>query len=249
MVPTVVAARGRQIAGCLQRPHGVAERGQNVPVWGEAAPEEDVTIKFRDQTKTAKADAKGLWRIPLDALTAGGPDEMTISGKNVVILKDVLVGEVWVGSGQSNMAGGVNGYAKGDEVLAKLAAAAPYNKLRLIHGKGGWQEATVQHVNGFSAILFAFGLKLQQELDVPVGLIQGAVGGTPSGAWLTEEALTADGPCQESIKKYAATFDQVLANYESKTLPNWEKQACRSEGRGKTGAEEAKSTRQTRHRQ
>ena len=131
------------------------------------------------------------------------------------------------------MAGGVNGYAKGDDVLAKLAAAAPYSKLRLIKGKGTWQEATVQNVNGFSALLFAFGLKLQQDLDVPVGLMLGAVGGTPSGAWLTEAALADDAPCQESIRLYAATLDQALANYNQQTLPNWEKQVAAAMAAGK----------------
>lgn len=213
--------------------HMVLQRGQQVPVWGEATPNEEVTVKFRDQSQTATADARGQWRVKLETLSAGGPDEMTITGKNTVVLKDVLVGEVWVGSGQSNMAGAVNGYAKGDDVLAKLAAAAPYSKLRLIKGRGSWQEATVQNVNGFSAILFAFGLKLQQDLDVPVGLMLGAVGGTPSGAWLSEAALAEDGPCQESIKQYAATYDQALANYQQQTLPNWEKQVAAAKAAGK----------------
>ena len=144
-------------------------------------PSEEVTVKFRDQEKKATADAKGAWRVELAPLTVGGPETMTISGKNKILLENVLVGEVWVGSGQSNMQGGVSGYAHLDEVLAKWAAGAPYAKLRLAHA-GGWQEATPKNLDGFSAILFAFGLKLQQELDVPVGLMLGAAGGTPSGA-------------------------------------------------------------------
>ena len=107
-------------------------------------------------------------------LKAGGPDNLTVNGNNSLTLEDVLVGEVWVGSGQSDMAGGVNGYTKGDPVLASLAAAAPYPRLRLLKvASNGWQEATEANVNGFSALLFGFGAPLQKELDVPVGLIFG----------------------------------------------------------------------------
>ena len=137
----------------------------------------------------------------------------------------------------------MGGYAKsvtnlpnGDEVLAKLAAAGPYPKLRLISNKqGGWKEATVPNINGFSALLFSFGQKLQQDLDVPVGLMQGAVGGTPSGAWLSEEALAADAACQELIQKYVRQPTiPCLKNYE-KQLEAWQKAADDAKkGRNKT---------------
>src|SRR6185369_5599753 len=85
-------------------PHMVLQRNMAVPVWGTAAPAEKVTVKFRDQTKTAEADKDGKWSVKLDSLKAGGPDVLTINDKKI---DDVLVGEVWVGSGQSNMAGAV----------------------------------------------------------------------------------------------------------------------------------------------
>lgn len=95
------------------------------------------------------------------------------------------------------MAGGVSGYTKGDEVLAELAAGS-YPQLRFCRGKGGtWQESNPQTNAGFSAILFAFGQQLQKDLDVPVGLILGAVGGTPSGRWLTDEMLASNEPAKE----------------------------------------------------
>lgn len=205
--------------------HMVLQREQPVPVWGTAAPDEKVTVKFRDQEKTATAGKDGKWSVKLDALKAGGPDKLTIKGSNTLTLDDVLVGEVWVGSGQSNMAGGVAGYAKGDEVLAKLASAS-YPKLRLAKARGSWAEATPANNNGFSAILFAFGVRLHQELDVPVGLMVGAVGGTPSGYWLSEEAFAADQPCKDVIKQFAATysFEQAKKQYE-KALEKWEKDA------------------------
>jgi len=87
--------------------HMVLQRDLAVPIWGTAAPNEKVTVKFRDQEKTATADATGKWAVKLDALKAGGPDKLTVSGTNTLTLDDVLVGEVWVGSGQSNMQGSV----------------------------------------------------------------------------------------------------------------------------------------------
>ncbi len=101
--------------------HMVLQRDAAVPVWGTAAPDEKVTVKFRDQEKTATADAKGKWAVKLDALKAGGPDNLTVTGKNSVVLEDVLVGEVWVGSGQSNMQGSVSGYSKADPISIKLS--------------------------------------------------------------------------------------------------------------------------------
>ena len=142
---------------------------------------------------------------------------------NTVTNEDVLVGEVWVGSGQSNMAIGSSGFINGDNVLAAAVAAAPYPKIRLVRADAKWQEATPQNVTGFSALLFSFGLRLQKELDVPVGLMLGAVGGTPSGFWLSEEALKNDAPCQALIKKYAATFnyDEAMQKYKVE-LEKWE---------------------------
>lgn len=213
--------------------HMVLQRESAVAIWGTATADEEVTVKFREQVKKATANADGKWRVTLAPLTAGGPDVLMVSGKNALKFQNVLVGEVWVGSGQSNMQGSTSGYAKNDSVLAKLAASAPYAKLRLIKGNGGWSEATPQNINGFSALLFTFGLKLQQELDVPVGLMQGAVGGTPSGAWLSEAALAADEKSQELIRKSAEAYPQAVKNYEENTLPAWEKAVVAAKNGGK----------------
>lgn len=187
--------------------HMVLQREMAVPVWGTAAAGEKVTVKFRTQEKSAVADAKGNWMVNLDALEAGGPDVMTVVGKNTLTLEDVLVGEVWVGSGQSNMVMSVSSYVKGDEVLAKMAAGT-YPKLRMIHSRSsGWGKGGVPKNNAATpALLFSFGLPLHQKLDVPVGLMFGAAGGTPSGYWLSEEAYANDAACKEVVAKYAATY-------------------------------------------
>ena len=113
--------------------HMVLQRDMPVPIWGTAQAGEKVTVKFRDQTKTAEAGKDGKWQVRLDALKAGGPDTLTVSGTNTVTLDDVLVGEVWIGSGQSNMDGRVNGYAKNDPGLVKLLEGTPYSQVRLAH--------------------------------------------------------------------------------------------------------------------
>jgi len=200
----------------------VLQRGKPVHIWGEAAPGEKVTVAFREQTKTATANDEGRWSVKLDPLKAGGPDTFTVSGANELALKDVLVGEVWIGSGQSNMAGGVGSYAKNDEVLAKLAEGS-YPQLRLHRGGANrWDVATPEANQRFSALLFAFGQRLQEDLDVPVGLILGAVGGTPSGRWMTADMFAADEQAQAVIKAAAAgdNYEQRLAQHE-KALAAW----------------------------
>jgi sialate O-acetylesterase len=137
----------------------------------------------------------------------------------------VLVGEVWVGSGQSNMQGNAGGYAKGDPVLARLVAGS-YPKIRLASARGGWREATPANTPGFSALLFSFGVRLHEKLDVPVGLILGAVGGTPSGPWLSEEAFKQDEALQALIKKLRANYHAEQAKKAfDESLAKWEKAA------------------------
>jgi sialate O-acetylesterase len=205
--------------------HMVLQRDAAVPIWGTAAPGEQVTVKFRAQEKTATAGPDGKWSVTLDPLTAGGPDPLTVAGKNTVTLADVLVGEVWVGSGQSNMAGAVRNYAAGDPRLAELAAGK-YPRLRLLWGGEQWKEATPEAVAGFSAILFAFGVRLQKELDVPVGLMVGAVGGTPSAFWLSPAAYESDEGCRRAVAAAKAAYDPDRARQAHEArVKEWEKAA------------------------
>jgi sialate O-acetylesterase len=213
--------------------HMVLQRDAAVPIWGTAAPDEKVTVKFRTQEKTATAGKDGKWMVKLDALKAGGPDNLTVSGSNTVTLEDVLVGEVWVGSGQSNMQGAVNGYAKGDDVLAKMAEKT-YPTIRLSKSGGKWMEATPQNIAGFSAILFAFGVGLEKELGVPIGLMVGAVGGTPSGYWLSDAAYRSDEACKTVVKKFSETYDLDKEKAKhAEALKKWEVAAEQAKKDGK----------------
>jgi sialate O-acetylesterase len=183
----------------------VLQRDMPVPIWGTGAPGEQVTVTFRGQTKTATADGKGNWRLTLDPLTAGGPDTLMVG---TLVLEDVLVGEVWLGSGQSNMAQTVKQQGR-DKEMGRLAARG-YDHLRMLRQEtdAGWERSTPGTNQTFSAHLFAFGCHLQEQLGVPVGLIVGAVGATPSGSWIAQDMLTADADVQALIRQMAPAYDR-----------------------------------------
>jgi sialate O-acetylesterase len=181
--------------------HMVLQRDRPLPIWGWAAKGETVTVKLDDSSATATADDNGDWKVVLPAMKADGkPHHMTISGKNKIELKDILIGEVWVGSGQSNMEMGVGMVHKAKEEIA--AADHPEIRLLLVPKtpsrepakdvKSKWVICTPKNIasggwGGFSAALYFFGRNLQKELNVPVGLIETAWGGqrieqfTPGG--------------------------------------------------------------------
>lgn len=215
--------------------HMVLQRDMPAPIWGTANPGEQVTVTFRDQKHTATAGDDRKWQVKLEALKAGGPDTMTISGSNTLTLEDVLVGEVWIGSGQSNMQMAANSYVKDDPVLEKLVAGGPYPKIRLKSGANGrWAEASPKDAASFSALLFSFGVPLQKELDVPLGLIVGAVGGTPSGFWLSQEAYDADPACREAVAEFAKTYNFAAAQQQyEKDLERWKLAEEKAKAEGK----------------
>lgn len=195
-------------------PHIVLQRGMAVPVWGTAAPGEKVTVAFAGQSKSTTADDRGAWSVKLDALKASAePRTLTIGNQKI---DDVLVGDVWIGSGQSNMDMVVSSYIANDPVLAE-AAKQSYPQLRLLRKEPNavWEQATPETNPKFSALLFSFGFPLQKELGVPVGLMVGAVGGTPSGFWLSEEMYRSDAACAAAVKAFAPTYkyDELLAKY------------------------------------
>src|SRR4051812_7655153 len=220
-------------------PHMVLQRGMAVPIWGTATAGEKVEVKFRDQTKSATAGADGKWSVKLDELKVGGPDVLTIGDKNI---DDVLVGDVWVGSGQSNMDMTTTSYTANDPGLVKIVADN-YPKVRLLKKDAGavWQEATPANNAGFSAMLFSFGIPLQKELDVPVGLMVGAVGGTPSGYWLSEAMYNADPACKAAIEKFAKTYNyeaevekyKVAKEKYDQDVATWKKVADAAKAEGK----------------
>jgi sialate O-acetylesterase len=213
--------------------HMVLQREMKVPVWGTADAGEEVTVSFQGQTKTATANDAGKWMVKLDPLKVGDASDLSVSdGSNKVTFSDVLVGEVWVGSGQSNMAGAAGGYAKNDEVLASAMTDGPYPSLRL-YNRGGWAVADENSIKGFSAIHFSFGHALHEELQVPVGLMYGAAGGTPSGRWLSKEMAVADKRFVAQFKTNNGYDPSEIESVREKNLAkfNEEKKKLKAEGK------------------
>jgi sialate O-acetylesterase len=183
--------------------HLVLQQGKPVPVWGSAAADEDVTVRFAGQTQVTRADLEGKWRVTLDPLTADAkPQEMVISGKNTLTLKNLLVGEVWVCSGQSNMQWTVSQSGNAQQEIA--GANAPQIRMFTVERatgmtpaadvKGSWKEANSADVGEFSAVAYFYGRHLHQVLKVPVGLINTSWGGTRVEAWTSRESLE-ERPC------------------------------------------------------
>lgn len=179
-------------------PNMVLQQGMPVPVWGKAAPGESVTVTFLGQKKTTEAGKDGSWAVKLDELKAGGPHELIVAGKNTVKLENVMVGEVWLCSGQSNMEWALSGTENGKEE----AANSTNPNLRLSNG-GAWQAAAPNTSLSFSGTGYYFGKDLQKALNVPVGLINRSVGGTSARAWTSKATIQSD----SSLKPYA---DDIL---------------------------------------
>lgn len=197
-------------------PHMVLQRDIPAPVWGMAAPGAEVVVEFAGQKKPVQAGADGKWSVKLDPLPASAEPRVLKIG--TIEIEDVLVGDVWIGSGQSNMDMQVNSYTKGDPVL-DAAAQQSYPLLRLMRkdANARWELSTPETNPKMSALLFGFGSALQKEIGVPVGLMVGAVGGTPSGFWLSEEMYRDSAACAEAVKKFAPTYNHpaLMKQYEA----------------------------------
>ena len=224
--------------------HMVLQAGVPVPVWGWAGPGEKVTVTIAGQTQNCTAGDDGKWRVRLGKLKCGEAAAMTVKGNNTLTINDVLVGEVWLCSGQSNMAMTVN-RAK-DFEKEKAAAALP--KIRQFHESSGaspspqekcrgqWELCSPDTVGGFSATAYFFGRKLHQELGAPVGLINSSVGGTPVEAWTSWDAqkdCAGLKPLFDSWEKRQADWDpeKAKAHYE-KQLAAWKESAKKTQADG-----------------
>ena len=235
IVLTVVVSTALQAEVRLARlfsEHAVLQSGTSVPVWGWAEAGEEVEVKIAGQTQKTTAAPDGKWSVKLASLTAGGPHTMTVSGsKNTVTVGDVLIGEVWLGSGQSNMAMTVS-RAKDYE---KEKAAAKLSTLRMFTVRGSvaaspqddamgeWVVCAPETVGNFSATAFFFGRDIQRELKVPVGLINSSVGGTPIDSWLDE---TVQRQCKElapmlAVSKPDPKHVETMKVVYQKQLADW----------------------------
>ena len=239
IVLCVVASAGAEVG--LPRifwEHMVLQRDMAVPVWGTATAGDTITVSFAGQTKTATADQDGKWRVALDPLKVSS-EARTLAVQSRIdnrqsTFSNVLVGEVWFCSGQSNMVWSVSKSADGPAEIA----AAEYPHIRHARGDTGrWAVVSPETVGSITAVGYYFGRHLHKELKVPVGLIQSAVGGTPIQAWTAHEAIAADPVLKGMIDEQAAktkAYDPAKAQkmYEAK-LAVWEKMAAKAKAAGK----------------
>lgn len=227
--------------------HMVLQRGNPVAVWGSATGGEEVKVTFAGQTKTAKADKKGKWKVALDAMKENDkPTDLVVAGKNSVTVKDVLVGEVWICSGQSNMQWTVSASMNADQEMK----SANFPGIRMFNieretamtpqddCKGVWLQTTPQNVGSFSAVGYFFGRKLQEDLKVPVGLINTSWGGTRVEAWTSMDALKQ----RPTAKAMLDDWKKEIKNYNPvKAKAEYEKKAADYKAmRAKFDAENAK---------
>jgi len=223
----------------------VLQQGGKVSIWGWADPGEEVAVgvSWNSMKFAVTADKDGKWTFRINPPKAGGPYEMTLTGKNTITIKNILVGEVWVCSGQSNMQMSVRSSANAEQEIAE----AGYPKIRLFSVKltvaetsqsdcvGNWSECSPETVPGFSAVAYFFGRELHKQLNVPVGLINTSWGGTPAEAWTRREVLEANPESAPILKRYAdavVRYPQAMEEYKQK-LAEWKQAVEKAKAEGK----------------
>ena len=223
--------------------HMVLQQGMPAALWGTADAGEMVKVRFRDQEVSTTAGPDGKWKLYLPAAPAGGPFEMTVTARNTITLQDVMVGEVWICSGQSNMEWPVRNSMNAEQE----AAAADNPRLRCftvkhtVAGKpmedvvGNWEASTPETVGQFTAVGYFFARDLQRALNVPIGLIHSSWGGTPAEAWTSDAALRADRshePILWNWQRNLAEYPSAKLRYD-RAIQDWEEQALKAKDAGK----------------
>ena len=197
----------------------VLQRDTNLKLWGWGAAGEKITVQFQGKKWTVRATQDGTWTSWLGPMKAGGPYSMTISGTNTILLKNIMVGDVWLCAGQSNM---VHHLALHKERYAKEIAEARYPQIRhvkipmvtnLLRPNDDlpavqWKSATPEDVLDFSVVAYFFARDLYERYKIPIGLINASVGGTPLEAWLSEEA----------VKQFPDSYNTLLSNKDTTKL-------------------------------
>ena len=189
----------------------VLQRSEKVPIWGKADPGEEVTVTLDGKTATAMADGEGRWIADLNLTnTAAGPFHLMVRGKNTLAVQNVLVGEVWLASGQSNMAfplsdaiGGPDEIARTTNAMIRMFTAThTASPIPLDDNNGSWAVMTPVTSGSFSAVAYFFARRIQSELGGPVGIIHASWGGTPSEAWTSAQALDTDPELKEGRERW-----------------------------------------------
>lgn len=213
--------------------HMVLQQGQKIPVWGWASPGEQVRVTLGEQRAAATADAAGAWRLCLNPVSAGGPHVMTVAGsKDTVTIKDVLIGEVWVCSGQSWMTWRMGGVDNAAEEIK----AANHPQIRMFTVKettaltpqddclGNWQVCMPDAVQGFSGCGYFFARRLLQSLGVPIGMIHSSVPGTSAWSWSSRDVFATDPHLKTRLDIFdlaASQFGKIFYDKYGDSVRKW----------------------------
>lgn len=229
----ITAARGNVQLPAIFSDHMVLQQDLAAPVWGWADSGEKISVSFAGQTKTTQASADGAWKVQLDKLAASEqPQTLSVQGKNTLTIRDVLVGEVWLCSGQSNMAMPVS--AARDFPQEQAAARLP--QLRMFKEtsngapepqskcNGKWELCSPESVGGFAATAYFFGRDVHKSLARPVGLINSSVGGTPIESWTSLEAQKSVPELQPLFKSWADRQMEWSASWNAAKEAEYQRQ-------------------------
>ncbi|RED24709.1 sialate O-acetylesterase [Flavobacterium cutihirudinis] len=211
----------------------VLQRNKQIPIWGFADANESIEIHFNKQIKKTQADKNGKWTVNLNAEKAGGPFELIIIGKNKVTIKNVLVGEVWICSGQSNMEFQVYKTMNAEKEInysdypmirhfgvAQDLSGTPKDDLK----QGKWEVSSKETVGNFTAVGFYFARKLYSELKIPIGIINTSWGGTNVETWTSREAFEKSDEFKSMIADVPTVdINAIFENYKKSVLENIKK--------------------------
>lgn len=216
--------------------HMVLQRDQPIHIWGYSDPGEKVSASLNGANQAAVGDAIGHWSLYFLPQSAGGPFQLTVTGTNKIVLDDILIGDVWFASGQSNMEMPLSGFSRStfvqnaaDEIrnanhpnmrlLLVHRAATPYPQNEF-QGDAAWTACTPETAAKFSAVAYFFGRDIQSKENVPIGLIDSTWGGTPAEAWVSLDGLSADAGLMPVFASWARMADARVNAPSTRPAPD-----------------------------
>ncbi len=225
----------------------ILQRGMSVPIWGNASPAETVAIDFNSQSVRTIADSNGKWLVRLSSMSEGGPFTMIIRGKNEIHLQNIMIGEVWICSGQSNMTFELkkSNNAKDDLAGATNTMIRFFTVPKVVSETlqtectGSWSVCSPKEAEDFSAVGYFFGKALQESLKVPIGLVHDSWGGTAAEGWIPKEVLERDSDFTPILTRWnrdVADYPRAIKEWQeqmSKILDQWKADSLTAVTNGK----------------
>ncbi|HOK80622.1 MAG TPA: sialate O-acetylesterase [bacterium] len=234
--------RADVVLNALFSDSAVLQRDTKVPVWGIAEPGEKIIVKIDNISVSTNADQSGNWILTLPEHKAGGPYEMTVTGKNTITIKDVYFGDVWFCSGQSNMAMTVSGCVDAEteikqatnSLIREFKVVGSFGVQQMKNLRGTWKVCSSATVGKFSATAYFFAKYLQPEIGVTIGIINSSVGGTRIEAWMSRDALSKIPEIKQSVEGFDRSIKEYQLSFEeyNRKLKEWENVAEQAKKQG-----------------